>query len=574
MPHGIDTKLSPAANGTQDFTKSGLGTVKGYLVFNSHATLVGTGYDDQSLVRGASDLTNQGHSSANAEDNVDPSDATKIHRDDELIRVGQIGDYSTQLQRAVHSALVTDGVQLNWTETTDQRMVSALMFAEGVSNFKVDTVTMNATGDTVIAVGFQPDLVIVFNCNAPDQSIFNSDLMLNTTFYEPTEDSYASVHAAMFNNVASHACFEASPDNIIPVDVNIVNGNMFNSFTLGSFTSSGFTATKVGSSGVRVLTFVSIKLESGYKGKVGFVAAPAVTGQIDLITGLTGVPQLAMFIGTNQLASSGLSADPTRATHFVGACTEAEQFTISTRGKPGGAVADVGGVHHADRCLNHINEDNVVVNSASFESFKDGAVSVTFSVSNAANLIGYLVISQDAPLGSPTLSAPTDDAAGATTSLGTVQSDQASGTVYGVVTGSATTPTHAQIKAGQDDTGATADSATSEPAVSGANSLNFAGLTPGDSYFTHFTQENSANDEAVPVSADGFTTPLNTAPVVDSPIPTQVVTIGIPYNFDSSVHFSDPEGDPLTFTATKLPNGLSISSVGVISGTPTGGYQP
>ncbi len=67
----------------------------------------------------------------------------------------------------------------------------------------------------------------------------------------------------------------------------------------------------------------------------------------------------------------------------------------------------------------------------------------------------------------------------------------------------------------------------------------------------------------------------NQPPVVDTPIPDQQCQIGVPFGpLDISGNFSDPDADPLTYSQSGLPNGLTISSAGVISGTPVGGFQP
>ncbi|MFK7768551.1 MAG: Ig-like domain-containing protein [Mariniblastus sp.] len=61
-------------------------------------------------------------------------------------------------------------------------------------------------------------------------------------------------------------------------------------------------------------------------------------------------------------------------------------------------------------------------------------------------------------------------------------------------------------------------------------------------------------------------TPVNDAPVVDTPTPDQANDDADPVNIDVSGNFSDTEGS-LTFDATGLPPGLSIDSSGNITGT-------
>ena len=65
--------------------------------------------------------------------------------------------------------------------------------------------------------------------------------------------------------------------------------------------------------------------------------------------------------------------------------------------------------------------------------------------------------------------------------------------------------------------------------------------------------------------------PVNDAPVVDIPIPSQSGLDSAPVSFPVAGNFSDLDGDTLSFTATGLPPGLTISATGVISGTLTPG---
>ena len=60
----------------------------------------------------------------------------------------------------------------------------------------------------------------------------------------------------------------------------------------------------------------------------------------------------------------------------------------------------------------------------------------------------------------------------------------------------------------------------------------------------------------------------NPAPVID-PLPPVSIDVGVPFSVDVGVVTDDPDGDPLTFTATGLPPGLTIDPLtGVISGVP------
>ena len=105
----------------------------------------------------------------------------------------------------------------------------------------------------------------------------------------------------------------------------------------------------------------------------------------------------------------------------------------------------------------------------------------------------------------PTLTSPTASADGETGYTGTISTNTGSGTLYHVVTGSATTPSIAQVKAGLDDSGAAATVAGSQSVSAvGSQSVSGSGLTTGNTYYIHYVQNANSQDSAV-VSSSGFT---------------------------------------------------------------------
>jgi hypothetical protein len=104
----------------------------------------------------------------------------------------------------------------------------------------------------------------------------------------------------------------------------------------------------------------------------------------------------------------------------------------------------------------------------------------------------------------PNLSSPTA-VGGTTTGTGTltVSTDEDNGTLYWVVTTSSTSPTAAQVKAGQDDLGATAsDSGSSAVSGTGVQTLTDAatGLAGDFPYYAHFMHEDAATNQSTVVS--------------------------------------------------------------------------
>ena len=134
----------------------------------------------------------------------------------------------------------------------------------------------------------------------------------------------------------------------------------------------------------------------------------------------------------------------------------------------------------------------------------------------------------------PTLSSPVDTADGEDAATGSVDTNEANGTLYWVVTTSATAPSAAQVKAGQDNSGsAAADSGSQSVSSTGTQPLSPApsGLSQSTAYTIHFMHEDSTGNQSTVVSGDGFTTG-----------PTYGVGISISYGSGSAVGTTDTLG--------------------------------
>lgn len=105
----------------------------------------------------------------------------------------------------------------------------------------------------------------------------------------------------------------------------------------------------------------------------------------------------------------------------------------------------------------------------------------------------------------PTLSNATATPDGSSGYTGTVDTNTGSGTLYHVVTQSTTTPSVAQIKAGEDDTGAAADASGSQTIGStGTKSVAGSSLTTGTTYYIHYSHTDGSEDSS-PVTSSSFT---------------------------------------------------------------------
>lgn len=107
----------------------------------------------------------------------------------------------------------------------------------------------------------------------------------------------------------------------------------------------------------------------------------------------------------------------------------------------------------------------------------------------------------------PTLSSAVGTETGATTATVGATTDEANGTLYVVVTTSATQPSIAQIKAGDDHTGANAVYASSQAISStGAKTFNATGLTAETTYYAHLVHTDAAANDSSRISSASFTT--------------------------------------------------------------------
>lgn len=116
----------------------------------------------------------------------------------------------------------------------------------------------------------------------------------------------------------------------------------------------------------------------------------------------------------------------------------------------------------------------------------------TISVSNVATAI---------------LTSPTDTETGSTTADLAVTTDRADGTLYVVVTTSSTSPSAAQVKAGQNHLGAAATFSDNQAIAStGTKTFNATGLSASTAYYTYFMHERLPNEQSAVSASDGFNT--------------------------------------------------------------------
>jgi hypothetical protein len=119
----------------------------------------------------------------------------------------------------------------------------------------------------------------------------------------------------------------------------------------------------------------------------------------------------------------------------------------------------------------------------------------------------------------PVLSLPTAAIANETSAAAGVTTNEGNGTLYWVATTSATQPTAAQIRAGQNNGGAAAVQFGAQAvSATGAQSI-FGGiisLTAGTTYYAHFLHDDTSGNASNLVATSGFVPADVTAPLLSS----------------------------------------------------------
>ena len=138
----------------------------------------------------------------------------------------------------------------------------------------------------------------------------------------------------------------------------------------------------------------------------------------------------------------------------------------------------------------------------------------------------------------PTLSSASVTSVGTTTATGNVTTNEGNGTLYSIVSTSATAPSAAQIQAGQNHTGAAAVwSGNQAVSSTGAKTFSITGLTASTSYYAHFQHKDSAGNNSAVVTSAQFTTGST-----DTTVPTLTGSITISSKTTTSYTATLPAG--------------------------------
>ncbi len=153
----------------------------------------------------------------------------------------------------------------------------------------------------------------------------------------------------------------------------------------------------------------------------------------------------------------------------------------------------------------------------------------------ASNAFG-LVASADTT--APTLTSASVTAVGTTTATGNVTTNEGNGTLYSIVSTSATAPSATQIQAGQTNTGATAVWSDNKAVSStGAKTFSITGLTASTAYYAHYQHKDAATNNSTVVTSAQFTTGS-----ADTTVPTLTGSVTISSKTTTSYTATWPSG--------------------------------
>lgn len=261
---------------------------------------------------------------------------------------------------------------------------------------------------------------------------------------------------------------------------------------------------------------------------VGLTSTTLTTGALRLFycyaptvgTGHTFTTTLSTSYSSVHVAAfSGAAASPLDG--------ETADTTGSAIGRPGSITPTVDGdliisavVHATGSTPWAIDSGMTILNSQAGTSGQGFSGAIAYKVQTTAAAINpqwtissgnvgtpAIAAFKAAVVAAPVLTGPTGTQTGATTATIGVTTDVANGVLYAVVTTSATQPSIAQIKAGQNNGGTAAAYASSQTiTTTGAKTFSATGLTASTAYYAHFVHTDASSTDSNRSTSSSFTT--------------------------------------------------------------------
>lgn len=510
--------------GSKNFTISGFGTPKAAIFITTNADDSATEVADSRQCIGFL-ADNQWSSSLFEEDGAGSAILRRAQSTGRAITLPNNGAASIRYT----GSLITDGVSLTLSEgsTSVDRYVHVILIGGTDVTAHVGTLA-SISGTSAISetgVGFEPDLVFAATTGSGNTSGSNENFGI-----------YSWGAAARNGAGIDQFLFAYRGDNGAGTTSNrgwISSSNFLGQLGTGgstpnwqasvdSFDSDGFTYTPDSNAGGDDAGYLALKINGSHEYSIG-------TGDVTT--------------SASQTVTAGFEPDLSFVT-FVAFDAADEGVDAADNFGIGYTVASSDGVTTTVETLSLYSEDDVTTSNVASRydtgvycpthtggtlldgTAAFGSTGLDLTLSTTPGTTRRLVafhFREDAGAAdttAPILSGATDSANGAAAATGSVSTDEGNGTLYWVVTTSATAPSVAQIQAGQDNSGvAAAASGSQTVSATGAQAITPSGLASSTAYTTHFQHTDAAGNDSTVVSASGFTTASGdvTAPILSSP---------------------------------------------------------
>lgn len=396
MRFAVVQATTPAAPGTQDYTDSNISSDwKGALFFASRGGANNTVTGDGIFSEGATDGTNQRLCGIGGPDGATSAGTMTVFNHSSTAACAGVGDNNSGTPNILgaYSSTLSNGVRVNYTTTTVQALMNALL----VSGSDVQWSCVNQT----LGTGSSPVTTTVTHglASAPDVIFCVASLgsaRVTHGFHHVSGATYGCVSYCNINGVNPTLVGGYVGDDCIGAQVS--NTAVTYKLTVTNVGATTFDVVATGSTiEADVVTFISIKITNGVY-KVGVATAPTGTGVAALVSGMSvtpdcviaamsritnlntfdsgdagGVYGLGVVVnngGSTQQACSSLSSDDNAATSIE------KSYTSNTK------------------CVAVMDAAGAIDIEAAHSSWDSGGVSLNWTNISSAVLIPYLAIGQ------------------------------------------------------------------------------------------------------------------------------------------------------------------------------------
>lgn len=286
VPISIAT-IQGAANtggGDQDFTVSGFGTPKAYLVFMVGATINGQSFNHMKGSIGGGDGTRQWVSAISSRNGNSTSNCFCRQATDESIMVLDTTN-GTINGEANFVSFITDGVRFTWGNAPNLAVqISVVLFSGDDLNIYADNVSHTNGQDvsqSFTGAGFIPDAIF----GVTTSQAFNDTAVANASFSYGWSVNSVPIRQSCIGFTAQHnqsttATLSGTVDNrfLVVPPTTPASGAFSPTLEMTSYPESGFALTKRGSAAAIPFGYLALKFNGKASTDVRVFTSPTSTG--------------------------------------------------------------------------------------------------------------------------------------------------------------------------------------------------------------------------------------------------------------------------------------------------------